>query len=48
MATVTAIPTDTSAAARLPFKVADINLAEYGRKELRLAEQEMPGLMSLR
>jgi len=33
---------------RLPFKVADLNEAEFGRKELRLAEQEMPGLMALR
>jgi adenosylhomocysteinase len=33
---------------RPPFKVADLSLAEFGRKELRLAEQEMPGLMSLR
>jgi adenosylhomocysteinase len=33
---------------RLPFKVADLNLAEHGRKEIRLAEQEMPGLMALR
>ncbi len=30
------------------YKVADINLAEWGRKEIRLAEKEMPGLMSLR
>src|SRR6476661_3390978 len=30
------------------FKVADLSLAEYGRKEIRLAEHEMPGLMSLR
>ena len=30
------------------FKVADINLAEFGRKELDLAENEMPGLMYLR
>ncbi|KAG5900148.1 hypothetical protein JTB14_012821 [Gonioctena quinquepunctata] len=30
------------------YKVADINLAEYGRKEITLAENEMPGLMSLR
>ena len=30
------------------YKVADINLAEFGRKEIRLAEVEMPGLMSLR
>ncbi|HEY5218896.1 MAG TPA: adenosylhomocysteinase [Gemmatimonadaceae bacterium] len=35
-------------AARPPFKVADLSLAEFGRKEIRLAEQEMPGLMSLR
>ena len=33
---------------RPAFKVADLSLAEFGRKELRLAEQEMPGLMSLR
>ncbi len=32
----------------LPYKVADISLAEYGRKEIELAEKEMPGLMSLR
>ena len=34
--------------ARLPFKVQDLGLAEWGRKEIRLAECEMPGLMSLR
>ncbi len=33
---------------RLPYKVKDINLAAWGRKEIRLAEAEMPGLMSLR
>ncbi len=32
----------------LPFKVADLNLAEAGRHQLRLAENEMPGLMALR
>ena len=32
----------------LKFKVKDINLAEWGRKEIHLAEAEMPGLMSLR
>lgn len=32
----------------LPYKVADIHLADWGRKEIRLAEAEMPGLMSLR
>jgi adenosylhomocysteinase len=35
-------------AGRVPYKVADLGLAEWGRKELRLAEQEMPGLMALR
>ena len=39
---------DTVAEDRLPFKVADLSLAELGRKELRLAEHEMPGLMALR
>ena len=33
---------------KLPYKVADISLAAWGRKEIRLAEAEMPGLMSLR
>jgi adenosylhomocysteinase len=33
---------------RPPFKVKDLSLAELGRKEIRLAEQEMPGLMALR
>lgn len=33
---------------RLDYKVADISLAEWGRKELVLAEKEMPGLMALR
>lgn len=32
----------------IEFKVADLSLAEFGRKEIRLAEHEMPGLMSLR
>ncbi|WP_233885366.1 adenosylhomocysteinase [Tenacibaculum piscium] len=32
----------------VPFKVKDISLADWGRKEIRLAEAEMPGLMSLR
>jgi adenosylhomocysteinase len=30
------------------FKVADITLAEYGRKEILIAQKEMPGLMALR
>ena len=32
----------------LPYKVKDISLADWGRKEIRLAEAEMPGLMALR
>ena len=32
----------------IPFKVKDISLADWGRKEIKLAEAEMPGLMSLR
>ncbi|GCE37642.1 Adenosylhomocysteinase [Rhodococcus wratislaviensis] len=32
----------------IDFKVADLSLAEFGRKEIRLAEHEMPGLMALR
>jgi adenosylhomocysteinase len=35
-------------AGKAPFKVKDLSLAEFGRKEIRLAEQEMPGLMALR
>jgi len=33
---------------RLPYKVKDLSLAEWGRKEIKLAENEMPGLMALR
>lgn len=36
------------AASKLPYKVADISLADWGRKEIILAENEMPGLMALR
>ncbi|MGI8401328.1 MAG: adenosylhomocysteinase [Gemmatimonadaceae bacterium] len=35
-------------AGREPYKVKDLSLAEFGRNEIRLAEHEMPGLMSLR
>ena len=49
MSATTTMPAETAAGAkRLPYKVADITLADFGRKELRLAEQEMPGLMALR
>ena len=34
--------------ANLPFKVADLTLADWGRKEINVAEHEMPGLMSVR
>jgi adenosylhomocysteinase len=34
--------------ARMDFRVADLSLAEFGRKEIRLAEHEMPGLMAMR
>ena len=33
---------------KVPFKVKDISLAEWGRKEIQLAEAEMPGLMAIR
>src|SRR4051794_10169976 len=37
-----------AAAGRVPYKVRDLTQADFGRKEIRLAEQEMPGLMALR
>jgi adenosylhomocysteinase len=40
---VTELPADSP-----NYKVADIDLADFGRKEIRLAEEEMPGLMALR
>jgi adenosylhomocysteinase len=40
--------TTAPAKGRLDFKVKDLGLAEWGRKEIRLAEDEMPGLMALR
>ena len=41
-------PAATSTATAADYKVADLSLAEFGRKEIKLAEHEMPGLMSLR
>lgn len=38
----------STATGALPYKVKDIALADYGRKEIELAEAEMPGLMALR
>jgi adenosylhomocysteinase len=40
--------TTTAPPAATDFKVADLSLAEFGRKEIRLAEHEMPGLMAIR
>jgi adenosylhomocysteinase len=48
MSTVLESKVASPAVSRPPFKVADLSLAEAGRKEIRLAEQEMPGLMALR
>src|ERR1700736_5676116 len=42
------IATPIEKRARADYKVADLSLAEFGRKEITLAEHEMPGLMSLR
>ena len=38
----------TPTATGFDFKVADLSLADFGRKEITLAEHEMPGLMSTR
>ena len=38
----------TTTASKTDYKIADIGLAEFGRKEIGLAEHEMPGLMSIR
>src|SRR5256885_15860427 len=54
MSTVAEKPAATPArrasegAARLPYKVRDLSLADLGRKKIMLAENEMPGLMALR
>jgi adenosylhomocysteinase len=51
MATIASAPHPFDAAreaGRTPFKVKDLSLADFGRKEIRLAEYEMPGLMALR
>ena len=37
-----------TASTYLPYKVKDMSLAEFGRREIHLAEAEMPGLMALR
>ena len=48
VATATHPFTAAREAGRDPYKVADLGLAEFGRKAIRLAEHEMPGLMALR
>jgi adenosylhomocysteinase len=48
MTSNTATTTDTVGSAYPPFKVADMSLEDWGRKEINLAEKEMPGLMALR
>src|SRR5919206_718887 len=40
--------TTTATLTAADFKVADLSLAEWGRKEIRLAQHEMPGLMAIR
>lgn len=39
---------DTNFSSSLPYKVADITLADFGRREINIAEHEMPGLMAIR
>ena len=41
-------PASRAGAGDRDFKVADLSLADFGRKEIELAEHEMPGLMALR
>jgi adenosylhomocysteinase len=45
---VTTVDLDVDRFGDLDYKVADVSLAEFGRKEITLAEHEMPGLMALR
>jgi adenosylhomocysteinase len=47
-ATLTEVPRSSKSATGLEFKVADLSQADWGRKEILLAEQEMPGLTALR
>mgnify|MGYP001172350641 FL=1 len=39
---------DTTLSSTLPYKVKDITLADLGKKEIEIAEKEMPGLMAVR
>src|SRR5919197_3595179 len=42
------MPIETQTERKQDYKVADISLADFGRKEISIAEKEMPGLMALR
>ena len=42
------MPIETQTDRKQDYKVADINLSDFGRKEIGIAEKEMPGLMALR
>jgi adenosylhomocysteinase len=48
MSTITAAPETKTARPTADYKVKDISLAEWGRKEIQVAEYEMPGLMAVR
>ncbi len=48
MSQVTIVPPRAKITKTTPYKVADIKLADFGRKEISIAEVEMPGLMALR
>src|SRR5512142_1329068 len=48
MTTMVKRPAKAETTKKLEFKVADLSLADWGRKEIMLAEQEMPGLMAVR
>jgi adenosylhomocysteinase len=48
MTVMTETPKAPATSERVPFKVKDLSLHEWGRKEMTLAEHEMPGLMALR
>src|ERR1700674_5668238 len=48
MGTATIIKSTSGKTADAAFKVADLSLAEWGRKEISIAEHEMPGLMAIR
>src|SRR5256714_10566311 len=42
------MPTETKSERKQDYKVADVSLADFGRKEISIAEKEMPGLMAIR